>query len=385
MKKAVATLTLLLFTIGFSWSGLSEAQAQVENLAFKILQKQAAEYEVALSEKISKNLTRYIPEDRFHLSVRIFWNPEKLKQVQTSNRELQKKSGKLPGFQIFVRNEEQGLDYYLGAGSVMKLKVEVLIDEKLPKRYADFIYQLVPIQARFVPARGDMVQVVPIPFPEATKEKKLPSEDMPLVTDDATKAVMDSVHKGMKELTDLKPVILHPVLQRYVSDYEEYIQVKLTKLVSEYVEKKKFLLDVKFYWNADEINNLKNLVVQTDVEGKVKLPGFRIYLEERDSLYKTIANSTTLMRMDISVILDDSVGKDVEPFLQKIIPLSIKINTQRGDQLRIYTGHFPKKGKRRDMTQVDEKLIKGMLESDNEIIAQFSKIKTIEDHIFFKN
>jgi hypothetical protein len=341
-------IQLLIITCLIIWTPAmllaQEDQGTVENLGFKILQKQAAEYEQSLTDLLSGSISKYIPDDRFHLTVRIYWNPDKVRKLQSENSELKQQSGKLPGFPIFVRTEEQSIDYYLGAGSVMKLKIEVLIDEKLPTGYTDFIYQLIPVQARFVPERGDSVKVTPIPFPKSTsKPKDLTKAEVPFA-DDASMALLNSISKTQKQLDDIKPVILHPVLQRYVTDYEEYIEEKLGLLISEYVKKDNFLLSIKFYWNPDEINNLKKLVVQSDSEGKIKLPGFNVYVEERDSLYKIIANSTTLMRMEITLMLNESVSPDVEPFLHRLIPMAIKFKPARGDKLTIYRGHFPRLG-----------------------------------------
>ncbi len=369
----------LLFTAIILFVGCFPAVAQVdeppvENLAFKILQKQAAEYELALSQMISDSLTKYIPENRFHLSVRIYWNPYKIDQLKLKNQELKRKATKLPGFSVFVREEERGLDYYLGAGSVMKLKVEILIDEKLPQRYTDFIYQVVPIQARFVPERGDAVRVTPIPFPEDKEKKFKPlDKDIPFASDEATTALLKSIEDGKKRLDDIKPVILHPVLQKYILDYEKYITEKLSKLVLEYVEQKKYLLNVKFFWNPEEIKKLKTLVMRTDVEGKVKLPGFTIYLEERDSLYEMMANSTTLLKMEISLMLDESVSPEVEPFMHKLIPMSIKIIPERGDRLVIFRGHFPKLGEelRQALSKKSDKSMQTDFEFNNEITQAF--------------
>ena len=349
MKKIFASFIFSGLIVGFCYSltavaavGQEAPQPQMENLAFKILQKQAAEYEQTLTDLLSKNIAKYIPESRFHLTVRIFWNPAEVAKLKKKNRELKKKPGKLPGFPIFIRNEEQSIDYYLGAGSVMKLKVEVLIDEKLPQQYTNFVYQLIPIQARFVAERGDSVKVVPINFPEATGKPVPIAKEVPLTSDDATLAVLDSIKKGQKDLDDIKPMILHPVLQRYVGEYEEYINEKLKLLVSEYVERKDFLLNAKFYWNPDEINKLKRLVVNADTEGKIKLPGFNVYVEERDSIYETISSSATLMRMEVTVMLDESVNPDVEPFLNRLIPMAVKFKPKRGDRLTVYRGHFPR-------------------------------------------
>jgi len=346
-------IVLLLLVLSSNKTDLLNAQTvdlpapqdpQIENLAFKILQKQAAEYERALSDLISKNIEKYIPDDRFHLSVRIFWNPNKLAQIKMKRDEIKKKSGKLPGFNVFVRNKEESLDYYLGAGSVMKLKVEVLIDETLPKHYTKFIHEIVPIQARFITERGDSVRVTAIPFPKAKKRTLPLDKDIPLSADGATNAVMSAVGQGMRDLSDIQPVIIHPVLQKYISDYERFLKSKLQILVEEYIEKKNFLLDIKFFWNAGEIDKLKKLITRRDVEGKVKLPGFGVWIEEKDSLYDTIASSTTLMRMEISIMLDQSVEISVEPFLKKVIPISIKFMPERGDKLVIFRGDFPKLG-----------------------------------------
>ncbi|MBU2514410.1 hypothetical protein KJ966_24005 [bacterium] len=354
----------------------AQDEPQVENLAFKILQKQAAEYELALSELLSNNLGKYVPENRFHLSVRIYWNPHKLDMLRTNNQELQRKSTKLPGFPVFIKEEEKGLDYYLGAGSVMKLKVEVLIDESLPKRYTDFIYQMIPIHARFVPERGDVVNVTPIPFPETPEKKKTIAsldKDMPLAADDASVALMQSIDKGKKSLEAQEPVILHPVLQRYIADYEKFISEKLKALVSDYIDEKKFLLNVKFFWNADEINKLKTLITKTDVEGKVKLPGFSVYVEERDSLYEMMANSTTLLHMEVSLLLDESVSPEVEPFMKKLIPMSVKILPERGDKLTIFRGNFPKLGEelKRALTKKSDRSLQTDMEYENEITNAF--------------
>lgn len=348
----------------------------IENLAFKILQKQAAEYELALSDLITKSLGKYVPENRFHLSVRIYWNPHKIDQLKLKNQELAQKSTKLPGFPVFIREEERGLDYYLGAGSVMKLKVEVLVDENLPQRYQDFIYQMVPIQARFVPERGDTVAVTPIPFPESTARQaaNLPlDKDVPLAADEASVALLQSIEDGKKRLEEMEPVILHPVLQRYIADYEKFIAAKLKTLVGDYVEEKKFLLTVKFYWNPQEVNQLKTLVSKSDIDGKVKLPGFTIYVEERESLYEMMSNSTTLLKMDISVMLDESVSPEVEPFLNKLIPMSVKIIPERGDKLVIFRGYFPKTGEelQRALAKKSDQALQTDLEFETEINQAF--------------
>lgn len=371
LKKTACWLLLFNLTLASGSVWAQNSGQQTENLAFKILQKQAAEYEVALSELLTKKISRYIPEDRFHLSARIYWNPHKIAQLKMENKALQRKSGKLPGFPVYVKKEEKGLDYYMGAGSVMKLKVEILIDDTLPEQYTRFIYNIVPIQGRFVPERGDTVSVTPISFPEA-KEQVMPLEkDVPLTSDAASTAVIGSIKKGQKELDNLKPIILHPVLQKYVNDYEEYVNGRLTQLISEYVEKSNFLLNVKFYWNPDEIQKLKKLIVKADSEGKVKLPGFNVYLEERDSLYETIANSATLMRMEVSVMLDEVVSPEVEPFLKRLVPLSIKLLPERGDQLIIYRGHFPRLADK--LRSVVAKTSDKSLQSDDEFINEIDE------------
>lgn len=319
------------------------AQPQVENLAFKILQKQAAEYEQSLSSLISGKLSKYIAEDRFHLSVRIYWNPAKVEELKT-RKELKPKSGKLPGFPVFVREEEQGLDYYLGAGSVMKLKVEVLLDETLPARYVDFIQKMVPVQGRFVPERGDVVRVIQIPFPKSRLANKMPDGDIPLASDEATNSLLASINDGKKELAELEPVIVHPVLQRYLSNYEAHVAKKLKDLINQYVDPKKYLLTAKFYWNPKEVEKLKSLVVKSDIQGKVKLPGFTIYLEEKDDIFQTISDSAQLLRTEINVMIDESNSPDVDAFVKKMIPMTIKLIPSRGDKLIVYRGHFPKLG-----------------------------------------
>ncbi|MCP4749580.1 MAG: hypothetical protein GY866_01685 [Proteobacteria bacterium] len=369
---------LFLFIVCLTLCGAASASGQtepvVENLGFKILQKQAADYELSLTQLISKNLSRYIPDDRFHLSVRIYWNPHKIEQLKRKQTELKKTSSKLPGFPVFVRENEQGLDYYMGAGSVMKLKVEVLVDEKLPKRYTDFIFKIVPVQARFVPERGDSVRVVPIRFPESRKREVSITEDLPFSTDEASTALIKSIEQGKKELDDIKPVILHPVLQKYIRDYEKHIIEKLNELIANYVSRNKFLLSMKFFWNPEEIKELKKLVMRTDAKGKVKLPGFTIYLEERESLYEMIANSTTLLRMEISLMLDSSVSPEVEPFMNKMIPMSVKLISQRGDSLTIFRGHFPPRvgrGLGPASTRVGDGYLQTEQDHEDEIIQAF--------------
>jgi hypothetical protein len=372
MRSVSGYLLVVLLWLGggclWAWPLMAETSPiSDDNLAFKLLQKQAAEYETALSQRITDNLSRYIPEDRFHLSVRIFWNPHQIQKLQASGQ-LSPKAGKLPGFPVFVKEAERGIDYYLGAGSVMKLRVEVLIDETLPSSYTDFIYQLVPVQARFVAERGDSVRVQAIPFPKSRKRPLPLDVDVSLTADEASTALVKSIEEGKKELDDLKPVIVNPVLERYVRDYEKQTIEKLTTLVAEYVDRKKFLLSVKFFWNPEEINKLKQLVQQADSVGKVKLPGFTIYLEERDTLYETMASSTSLLRMEISLMLDESVSTDVEPFLNKLIPMSVKIIPARGDRLVIFRGYFPRSGD--EIAMLGRKKSDTAVQTDMELAAE---------------
>jgi hypothetical protein len=351
MKNVIVFLKMVWFCIGGGCLGAWSLMAQTpaihdDDLTLRLLQRQAAEYEVALEQQISENLSRYIPLDRFHLTVRIFWNPHQVQKIHES-RQLSPKSGKLPGFPVFVKEAEKGIDYYLGAGSVMKLRVEVLIDETLPTSYTDFIREMVPVQARFVAERGDSISVQAISFPKSRPQQPKPlvmDLDVPLTADEAATALIKSIEKGRKELDDQKPVIVSPVLERYISDFEKQTRERLTTLVAEYVERKQFLLTVKFYWNPEEINKLKQAVQQKDSLGKIKLPGFTIYLEERDSLYETISSSASLLRMEVSLMLDESVSTDVDPFLEKLIPMSIKIVPARGDRLSIFRGYFPRPG-----------------------------------------
>ncbi|MDH5559464.1 MAG: hypothetical protein OEY59_01255 [Deltaproteobacteria bacterium] len=333
-----------------------------ENLAFKILQKQAAEYELSLNGLIVNGLKKYIPEDRFYISVRIYWNPSKMKKVQSKMEGLQKKSGKLPGFPIFINNEEQGIDYYLGAGSVMKLKVEIMLDESLPKHLDQFIYNVVPSQARFVADRGDIIEINRIPFPKSRIKRTVLDLDVPLSMEETGTTVIDAIQKNLSDVANAKPVILHPVLQRYINDYEKFVNDKLSEVTAKYVDRSKFILNVKFYWNADEINKLKRLIVRSDTDGKIKLPGFTIFLEEREPFYEMVASSTNLMRMEVSVMIDDSVSSDVEPFLNKIIPMNVKIIPERGDMLTVYRGHFPQIGVATTITTMpgDKQLITDM-------------------------
>ncbi|MGK0290688.1 MAG: flagellar biosynthesis/type III secretory pathway M-ring protein FliF/YscJ, partial [bacterium] len=319
---------------------------KIENLAFKILERKAVDYENALTKNIESSLKRYVSKDRFHITVRIYWNPAKLKELKFKNKPLKRKKGKLPGFPIFVREEEKSLDYYMGTGSVMRLLVTVLLDKNLPEKYKNFIYKLVPAQARFVPERGDAIKVIPVEFPEAKKLKGKKDggvqKEIPLGTDEATAAILEAIEKGRKKLLGDQPTIIHPVIQNYISQYEKHITKRLEKILKEYLDKKKFILNVKFFWNPGQITKLRLLVMRTDPQGKVKLPGLKMFLEEKNALYEAISNSTTLLRLEVTVLLDKNVPKSVDSFLNKAVPLSFKFIPARGDKLTIARANFPK-------------------------------------------
>lgn len=321
------------------------AQQKTENLAFKILEQKAAAYEKQLTESLQTSLARYIPSSRFHLSARIYWNPDQIDKIKLKNEPLKKKENKLPGFPIYIREEVKTLDYYMGSGSVMRLRINVLLDENLPESYELFVKRFIPIQARFVAERGDHMVLSRIRFPEA-RDDAMPDKQLePLVMDDATSSLISSLEKHHQDRANMEPVMIHPLLQRYISEYENHITEKLSAIINKYVDEKDFLTNVKFFWNPNELSQLQHLIVRTDPQGKVKLPGFTIFLEERDSIYEAISNSTRLMRMEVSVLLNKKVPKETEPFLKKAVPLSVKFMPERGDKLKVERGLFPTKKK----------------------------------------
>ncbi|MDH5751181.1 MAG: hypothetical protein OEZ59_02030 [Deltaproteobacteria bacterium] len=151
------------------WS--APALAQSENLMDRISNQRMRAFEESVTERIDSSLKRYVHGSRYVLAVRVIWNPEIVPEIEQP--QMSQEREKLPGFPIFVRSSEGGIDE--ATPPYQRLEVKVLLDETLPEYYERFVRKLVPVVGRFDYNRGDQVIVLKETFPVLPKDEMPPT------------------------------------------------------------------------------------------------------------------------------------------------------------------------------------------------------------------
>ena len=257
---------------------------------------QTVAYELRLKEHIDQLLARYLAPERYNVSVVVSWDEKLLQEVQLKSLPLDTPVTDLPFPKMpDTQTSEEGEAGTEGtAGSL-----PVTLEEPTPTQRArsvdpDSNYEL---KHAVVSLKVQVLLDNTLPgSQEQFIQQLIPAQEFyDTQRGDAVTVERTSFPKPFSDS---------------VAPYEEQIVTrKLTELVQKYVSPNEFVVNVKF--------------TLIDAESAME--------------------STSNIKMNIDLLLDEVVLPDVDTFLQEAIPLAVNFNAERGDTLNIIRKRFPER------------------------------------------
>ena len=257
---------------------------------------QTVAYELRLKEHIDQLLARYLAPERYNVSVVVSWDEKLLQEVQLKSLPLDTPVTDLPVPKMpDTQTSEEGEAGTEGtAGSL-----PVTLEEPTPTQRArsvdpDSNYEL---KHAVVSLKVQVLLDNTLPgSQEQFIQQLIPAQEFyDTQRGDAVTVERTSFPKPFSDS---------------VAPYEEQIVTrKLTELVQKYVTPNEFVVNVKF--------------TLIDAESAME--------------------STSNIKMNIDLLLDEVVLPDVDTFLQEAIPLAVNFNAERGDTLNIIRKRFPER------------------------------------------
>ena len=257
---------------------------------------QTVAYELRLKEHIDQLLARYLAPERYNVSVVVSWDEKLLQEVQLKSLPLDTPVTDLPVPKMpDTQTSEEGEAGTEGtAGSL-----PVTLEEPTPTQRArsvnpDSNYEL---KHAVVSLKVQVLLDNTLPgSQEQFIQQLIPAQEFyDTQRGDAVTVERTSFPKPFSDS---------------VAPYEEQIVTrKLTELVQKYVSPNEFVVNVKF--------------TLIDAESAME--------------------STSNIKMNIDLLLDEVVLPDVDTFLQEAIPLAVNFNAERGDTLNIIRKRFPER------------------------------------------
>ena len=257
---------------------------------------QTVAYELRLKEHIDQLLARYLAPERYNVSVVVSWDEKLLQEVQLKSLPLDTPVTDLPVPKMpDTQTSEEGEAGTEGtAGSL-----PVTLEEPTPTQRArsvdpDSNYELKHAVVSL------KVQVL--------LDNTLPGSQEQFIQQLIPVQEFYDTQRG--DAVTVERTSFPKPFSDSVAPYEEQIVTrKLTELVQKYVSPNEFVVNVKF--------------TLIDAESAME--------------------STSNIKMNIDLLLDEVVLPDVDTFLQEAIPLAVNFNAERGDTLNIIRKRFPER------------------------------------------
>ena len=257
---------------------------------------QTVAYELRLKEHIDQLLARYLAPERYNVSVVVSWDEKLLQEVQLKSLPLDTPVTDLPVPKMpDTQTSEEGEAGTEGTAE----SLPVTLEEPTPTQRArsvnpDSNYELKHAVVSL------KVQVL--------LDNTLPGSQEQFIQQLIPAQEFYDTQRG--DTVTVERTSFPKPFSDSVAPYEEQIVTrKLTELVQKYVSPNEFVVNVKF--------------TLIDAESAME--------------------STSNIKMNIDLLLDEVVLPDVDTFLQEAIPLAVNFNAERGDTLNIIRKRFPER------------------------------------------
>ncbi|MBF0352759.1 MAG: tetratricopeptide repeat protein [SAR324 cluster bacterium] len=269
---------------------------------------QTIDFENEKRRLIEELLLRYIPRDRFNVSIKLFWDEKRLEELQLKGVPFQESMGSTQPVPTASTKAPDKLNYELEQ-AVIRQETRIMLDNTLPAYQEKFVRLLLPSQTFFVKSRGDTATVERVIFPKASPESIAPEE-------------------------------------------ERLIREKVQKMIQEYLSQDDFVVNVRLSMKGGQ--NIQSITGQGDQISVASMSTATDQVSDR-------------MNININVLLNDLTSPDTDEFLRNTIPYAIHMDMADGDQLTITRKRFPEK----DYGQISPQQVAQLEEYKREILTAF--------------
>ena len=281
---------------------------------------QTAAYELRLKEHIDQLLARYLAPERYNVSVVVTWDEKLLQEVQLKSLPLDTPVTDLatPNMPGAETAGEGKADTDASAGSV-----PVNLEEPTPTQRTRSL-GLNPNQELKHAVVSVKVQVL--------LDNTLPGSQEQFIEQLIPAQEFYDEERG--DTVTVQRTSFPKPFSDSVAPYEEQIVTrKLTELVQKYVPPNEFVVNVKFSLIDEE----------------------------------SATESSSNIKMNIDLLLDEVVLPDVDLFLKEAIPLAVNFNVKRGDTLNIIRKRFPE----RNFVSVSSEQVAALRDYKEKILEAF--------------
>ena len=257
---------------------------------------QTAVYELRLKEHIVQLLARYLAPERYNVSVVVSWDEKLLQEVQLKSLPLDTPVDTLPLPKMpEAQTSEEGEAGAEGnAGNL-----PVTLDEPTPTQR---------VRSVNPDSNYELKHAVVSVKVQVLLDNTLPDSQEQFIQQLIPVQEFYNTQRG-DSVTVQRTSFPKPFSDSVAPYEEQIIMRKLTELVQKYVSPNEFVVNVKF------------TLIDTE----------------------SATESSSNIKMNIDLLLDEVVLPDVDTFLQEAIPLAVNFNAERGDTLNIIRKRFPER------------------------------------------
>ena len=257
---------------------------------------QTAAYELRLKEHIDQLLARYLSPERYNVSVIVTWDEKRLQEVQLKSLSLDTPVTDLPTPQM---PEAQTSEESEAGREGATTSLPVTLEEPTPTQRERSAGPIPNYELKYA--------VISIKI-QVLLDNTLPGSQEQFLQQLIPVQEFYDAERG--DTVTVERTSFPKPFSDSVAPYEEQIVMrKLTELVQKYVPPNEFVVNVRFSLIDEE----------------------------------SASESSSNIKMNIDLLLDEIVLPEVDTFLQKAIPLAVNFNAERGDTLNIIRKRFPER------------------------------------------
>ncbi len=150
-------------------------------------------------------------------------------------------------------------------------------------------------------------------------------------------ALMASLAAAPAQVLAQSENLLNRIANKRMAEFEQELTDGLNAHLARYVSRHQYVVAVKVIWNPNIVPIIENPEMTKD---QAKLPGFPIFVKSPDS--PVMEESTPpFTRLEVKVLIDETLPDYYESFVRKLVPIVVRFDYNRGDQVVVLKETFP--------------------------------------------